>query len=133
MTPRSSRTVRADAKDAALRRARAIDFWQSAEDLSELGGDPNSMASLYILAGIAASDAICASKLGEHSIGENHADALAVLRRADPSLVASLQRLLSRKTEAGYGGAAVSTQRLAELRRAAERLVQAAQFVPPGR
>ena len=92
----------------------------------DLDGDGNSIVSLYVLAGVAASDAICGARLGEYAQGENHADALAVLKRADPTLVASLQRLLSRKTEWAYGGAGVSASRIESARTAATRLVEAA-------
>ena len=112
MTPRGGRLIPGTATIARERRARAIEFWQSAEDLHDLDADGNSIVSLYILAGIAASDAICGARLGEYAQGENHADALAVLKRADPTLVASLQRLLSRKTEWAYGGAGISASRI---------------------
>lgn len=126
MSPRPGRVLRATAEITRERRTRAIEFWQSAEDLRDLDGDGNSIVSLYVLAGVAASDAICGARLGEYAQGENHADALAVLKRADPTLVASLQRLLSRKTEWPYGGAGVSASRIESARAAATRLVEAA-------
>lgn len=129
MTPRKIRLASAAPGEKTARRARAIEFWRSAEDLAHLDGDGNSIVSLYVLAGIAASDAICCAKLGEYSQSENHADALAVLKRASPELTGSLQRLLSRKTEWAYGGAAVSSSRVAEARAAASRLVEAARLV----
>jgi len=129
VTPRSNRFATGTAAVKADRRARAIEFWRSAEDLFELDGDGNSIVSLYVLAGIAASDALCCAKVGQYSQSENHADALAVLRRAAPELTASLQRLLSRKTEWAYGGSAVSASRIAEARAAATKLVDAARLV----
>lgn len=121
MSPRPGRVLRATAEITRERRTRAIEFWQSAEDLRDLDGDGNSIVSLYVLAGVAASDAICGARLGEYAQGENHADALAVLKRADPT-----QRLLSRKTEWAYGGAGVSASRIESARAAATRLVEAA-------
>lgn len=131
MTPRGGRVLRATAETTRERRRRAIEFWRSAEDLRDLDGDGNSIVSLYVFAGIAASDAICGARLGEYAHGENHADALAVLKRADPTLVASLQRLLSRKTEWAYGGAGVSASRIETARTAATKLVEAARLVTP--
>jgi hypothetical protein len=113
--------LHASAEITRERRTRAIEFWQSAEDLRDLDGDGNSIVSLYVLAGVAASDAICGARLGEYAQGENHADALAVLKRADPT-----QRLLSRKTEWAYGGAGVSASRIESARAAATRLVETA-------
>lgn len=123
--------LRATAETTRERRTRAIEFWQSAEDLREFDGDGNSIVSLFVLAGIAASDAICGARLGEYAQGESHADALAVLKRADPTLVASLQRLLSRKTEWAYGGAGVSAARIETARAAATKLVEAARLIAP--
>ncbi|RQP12010.1 MAG: hypothetical protein EAS51_03970 [Microbacteriaceae bacterium] len=131
MNPRGGRVVRATAEIVRERRTRALEFWQSAENLHELDGDGNSIVSLYVLAGIAASDAICGARLGEYAQGESHADALAMLKRAEPTLVASLQRLLSRKTEWAYGGAGVSASRVETARAAATKLVEAAKLIAP--
>ncbi len=123
------RLVAATPEARRERRERALEFWRSAEDLRALDGDGNSIVSLYVLAGVAAADAICCARLGEYSQGENHSDALGVLRRAAPDLTPSLQRLLSRKTEWAYGGATVSGARLEAARVAATRLVEAARLV----
>lgn len=62
-------------------------------------------ASLAVLAGIAASDAICGSVLGAHPQGRDHNEAVDVLssiRTAKPAAVA-LGRLLAQKGNAHYG------------------------------
>lgn len=129
MTPRSSGTVPGDTSILARRRDLALEHWDAAEDLALNENGSSSILSLYILAGVAASDAICCAKLGEYSKSPNHADAVAVLRRADPRLTTSLQRLLSHKTEANYGVERLSTTRVAEARAAASRLVEAARLL----
>lgn len=129
MTPRTSTTVAGDAKIAAHRRRLALEHWDAAEDLALNGNGANSIVSLYIFAGIAASDAICCARLGEYSRSSNHADAVAVLRRADRRLAPSLQRLLTLKAEANYGVESLSTTRVADARTATSRLVEAARLL----
>lgn len=57
-----------------------------------------------MLAAIAATDAICGLKLGLHSRGQGHVQALALLERVDvPSvLVTKLRRVLNEKDAAHY-------------------------------
>lgn len=129
MTPRRSGASPGDASVAAHRRRLALEHWAAAEDLALNENGASSIVSLYILAGIAAADAICCAKLGEYSRSQNHADAVAVLRRADPGLAPSLQRLLTRKTEANYGIEPLSATRVNESRSAASRLVEAARLL----
>lgn len=52
--------------------------------------------------GIAAADAICAARLGEHARGENHDEAVALLSTVDKAAAAHLRALLGMKTLAGY-------------------------------
>jgi hypothetical protein len=75
---------------------------------------PGVAAGLAVLAGIAASDAICAIRLGQIHRGENHRDAALLLREAVPDgrkLGEALKKLLDRKDEAHYGLTVVSTRR----------------------
>ena len=74
-----------------------------ADDRSEM---PGVAAGLAVLAGIAASDAICARRLGEIHRGESHRDAGQLLRSATPDgqrLASTLLKLLDIKDEAHYG------------------------------
>lgn len=78
------RTVRADEQVRRGRLAKARQFSRVAEYAQLLSDEGDTVAdavvTLYIHAGIAASDAICARALGEHAKGENHADAVSLLR-----------------------------------------------------
>lgn len=67
---------------------------------------PGVAAGLAVLAGIAASDAICARRLQVIHRGDDHRAAAALLRQATPDgkrLAATFQRLLDLKDEAHYG------------------------------
>lgn len=127
MTPKKAPVAPCSPAERSGRLQQALGFWQSAEDLRELDDDQrNSIVSLYVLAGIAASDAICCARLGERSSSDNHSDATALLKRAAPQLVAPLQRLLSGKSAAAYGATAASVHRQAEARSAALKLIDGA-------
>src|SRR5215475_6506606 len=66
----------------------------------------NVAAGLAVLAGIAASDAICCARLRSVHRGKNHRDAADLLRQATPDgpeLARTLLRLLDLKDEAHYG------------------------------
>ena len=67
-----------------------------------------------VLAGIAASDAICCARLGCRYRGEDHRGATELLKTATPDgdrLAASLARLLDMKDEAHYGVMSVSARK----------------------
>jgi hypothetical protein len=86
----------------------------------------DAYVTLLVHAGIAASDVICCARLGEHSMGENHAEAVKLLASAvDNKLAGALDALLSVKTKAGYSESAVSGNDLTKAERAAERLIVA--------
>lgn len=75
---------------------------------------PGVAAGLAVLAGIAASDAICARRLGQIHRGEDHRAAGELLRQATPDgarLAATFRRLIDIKDEAHYGLTIVSVQR----------------------
>lgn len=101
-------------------------------EMADLHADSSSAAerkvsgSNAILAGIAASDAICGLTLGERSSGEDHVQAVALLRRAThPATKAanSLKRLLTQKTPVQYGVQSVSAADSAQLARWARDVV----------
>jgi hypothetical protein len=74
-----------------------------ADDRSEM---PGVAAGLSVLAGIAASDAICAHRLGKIHRGESHREARDLLRGATADgkrLSDTLAKLLDIKDEAHYG------------------------------
>jgi hypothetical protein len=79
--------------------------------LGEGGEILNVSASLAVLGGIAASDAICARRLGKISRGEDHRAAAQLLQEAVPDgakLAADFLRLIDLKSGAQYGVLVVS-------------------------
>lgn len=92
-------------------------------------------AALAVLAGIAASDAATCQRLGERSRGQDHRDAIELLRTVVPGgdeLARDLDRLLDVKDNAQYGVLGVSDS---DARRAvnwARRLVAGARAIVDG-
>jgi hypothetical protein len=82
---------------------------------AEVGGAWGTVAAgNAVLAGIAASDAICCLRLGERSRGENHQEAVGLLARATPDgaqVAQALERLLGIKDQSHYGVELVSSTR----------------------
>lgn len=76
---------------AAILRGRlrkANGFFQAAQDVSALddsGEAHDAVVTLYVHAGIAAADVICCARLGKHSSGDNHAEAIALLETVSRS------------------------------------------------
>lgn len=98
----------------------------AAEDQEEVG---DALVTLCVQAGIAAADAICCRALGEHVQGEDHAQAIDLLRRAGsdgPELASSLAALLGMKTRASYDAIPVSGEQRTRAHRRAKQLVDAA-------
>ena len=130
----SPRTRNCDGATARERLKAAESYFQAAGLIEEWNdGDdryrPNSMISNYVLAGIAASDAICSFALGEHSQGDDHRAAIRLVEKVTPGgrdLSRALGALLALKTEAGYGARPLTGEQAKKARRSAETLVQAA-------
>lgn len=104
-------------------------------DVAELvGSDPDEVASpgvaaaLAVLAGIAASDAACCATLGRRSRGQDHREALDLVRQVagGARMAQDLRRLLDIKDGAQYGMVFVSHQRATTAVKQARRLVEAA-------
>lgn len=102
-------------REAVTRQQHAHAFIDAADLVLELGRD----------AGIAAGDAVCGATLGKRAAGENHNEAVALLRLSEPGkpLAASLSRLLGSKTDAQYAPALLTEGRARDLLKAARRLV----------
>jgi hypothetical protein len=98
-------------------------------------GDPalgSVVASLAILAGIAAADAACCSALGRRSRGDDHHDAEGLLRDVMPGgqeAAIALRRLIERKDKAQYGMVHPSADDVKVAVRQAVRLLAFAQSV----
>lgn len=124
------RVVRADENVRRGRLAKAKQFMRVAEDAEELDegdGVADAAVTLYVHAGIAAADALCARALGLHAHGQDHQNAITLLASVDKDAAADLRVLLAMKTRAGYGYDPISAERLARAQRAARSLVQRAQ------
>jgi hypothetical protein len=84
---------------------KAEQFLRAAEIISESIED-SQLADAYITlcvhAGIAASDSICCSRLGEHSVGSDHRSAVAFLAQIDEVSSIHLKALLDMKGHSGY-------------------------------
>lgn len=131
MTPKKDevRTVFADKQARIGRLVKAKQFLQVADDACELAEDQevsDAAVTLYVHAGIAAADAICARALGKYARGENHQQAIQLLAAVNKEASNQLKVLLAMKTRAGYGHDPVSGQDLLRAARAARSLVDAA-------
>lgn len=128
------RTQRCTAATIAGRLARAVEFFESAEDERQQHPQrANAWVTHYVLAGIAAADVICCRALGRHAQGDNHAESLALLRSVQPDgveLASALAVLLGMKTKAGYGQEPVTADDKARAPRRARQLVDAARERP---
>lgn len=126
--------MRTAACPPATRRGRlgkANEFLDAAETLAASSGESagaDAIVTLLVHAGIAASDAICCRRLGQHAQGDSHRDAVALLAKADPKLSKHLSTLLSLKTKSGYSHNHVTAAETKQARRAAQALVEAARL-----
>jgi hypothetical protein len=117
----------------AIRQGRLDKAKQFAEAAELMEGEPglkDAYVSNCVLAGIAAADVICCARLGEHAVGENHQEAIALLERADRSLAKDLSVLLKMKTSAAYSDVPSNVKAHARAGRAMKRLVDAAILEP---
>jgi hypothetical protein len=124
------RTKPCDQAVTAGRKKKAREFYDQARNLRELneGETGDAFVTLCVHAGIAAADALCCHHLGEHYKGENHAEAVTLLKQVQPDgddLGRALHTLLSLKTRAGYGHEPATTDMIKKAQRAAEKLLSA--------
>ncbi|HRC18809.1 MAG: hypothetical protein IPJ15_08080 [Actinomycetales bacterium] len=122
------RSRRGTSSDARGRRIIAARYLEVAElAASEEGpGANNVVVGIAVLAGIAASDAICLAATGSRYAGEDHAEAASVLGRTDAALGRELAKLVRLKPAAHYGSAFISDDDRVRALRAATTLVDAA-------
>ncbi|QYB00722.1 hypothetical protein I1A62_03285 (plasmid) [Rhodococcus sp. USK10] len=112
---------------------KAEQFFHLAEIGRDFADEPDgvddAVVTLWVHAGIAASDVICCARLGKHAQGEDHKDAVTLLGSVDPATAKHLSVLLGLKTRSGYTDTPTSTEsKRAE--RAAEALIEAARRAP---
>jgi len=103
--------------------AQAQEFLAAADLVGDIA---DAHVTLCVHAGIAASDVICCIALGEHAQGENHSQAIALLKTADKAAARHLSTLLALKTKSGYSRTAMTTAERTRAGRAAGALLEAA-------
>lgn len=129
----ATRKRQCDERTAAGRLRKAEQFLNTAEALRDLADEEadvgDALVTLCILAGIAASDAICCRSLGYFVQGEDHNQAIAELSKTSPqgkNLSSDLRALLQMKNRAEYEARPVSADQRKRAWRRAESLVEAA-------
>jgi len=111
-------------------------FLDAAGLIAELADEQSEIAdvcvTLYVNAGVAASDVICCARLGQRPHGEDHNEAVELLRKADTRSAKQLQLLLAMKAKAAYSHARATPEEARRAARAAEALVETARRVSAG-
>lgn len=114
--------------DVRARREAAHKFLEVAGlvPLDEDASYPAVAGSLAVLAGIAASDAICGHVIKERPRGQDHGQAATVLARVRDGArsAAALERLLADKDASQYGTTYLSRERAEQMLRRAALVVE---------
>lgn len=132
MSPKRLTTRPADQGQSRARRKIAQKYLEVADLVAdEDGAAINVCVGLAVLAGIAASDAICGAATGERSAGQDHAAAAELLQRVDSALGARLRQLVALKPSSHYGERLLSAEDRAAALRSARLLVDAAALRAP--
>lgn len=124
MSPKK-RTTHAEQSSVAVGRRRIAEKYLEVAQLvaDEEGATINVSVGLAVLAGIAASDAICISARGERYSGQDHAGAADVLSLVDRQLAGKLRALVALKPASHYGENLLSVTKRTKALRDAEALV----------
>ncbi len=129
----AGRTHRCTQATRSGRLEKATQFADAADIIEAfVNGDDLSDAYITVCvhAGIAAADVVCCARLGEHARGDNHDEAITLLRTADRELAGDLSTLLGMKTFAGYSAIKSTAAKRKRAGRAMRRLVDAARAEP---
>ena len=103
------------------------------EELLDEGEDVvDAYVTLCVHSGIASSDVICGTRLGEYPAGEKHEDAVAMLATIDRSSSNYLKTLLQLKSRAAYSAESVSHDRALAAGRAMDNLLSRATTIRTG-
>lgn len=127
----AGRTTRCTRREAQARLRQASQYVEVATLVLDDGEFYGVAASLAVLAGIAAADAACCARLGEHHRGQDHKGAVALLRTVEPGgqqLSNDLKRRLDRKDDAHYGFLSVSSTEERDMVEWARRMVERARL-----
>jgi hypothetical protein len=130
MSPRkTNRTQPCTKAQAAARLRQAKKHLEVAELVAgeaSSSGSANAATSSAVLAGIAASDAVCCHALGKRSRSEDHRDAVELLNQVTsggPQAANDLSLLLGLKDESQYGFGDIAATKLRRALRRASSLV----------
>ena len=134
MAPKSGRTQICDQKTRAGRLSKAKQFSDAADLIESISDGAIDVEDAYITmcvhAGIAAADVICCARLGEHSRGDDHDDAVRLLAQVDGTMARHLGTLLQMKTRSAYSAQPSSPADRKRASRAAVALVELASTLP---
>ena len=132
---KEGRTQTCGVTEARVRAAQARKFLETAELILDVDDDlatPGVAAALAVLAGIAASDALCCRSLGRRARGQDHREAIGLLAQVEPNgkaLSRALARLLDIKDGSQYGLVFLGTARAKTAVKSAVALTEAAEEV----
>ena len=116
------RTRRCDAGERAGRMTKGEQFTEAFEIVDawveQEGELADACVTLAIHAGIAFADVICCARLGKYAIGDDHNEAVALLKTVDPTAANHLATLLAMKTLAAYSHQGVTRALLVKAKRA---------------
>ena len=127
MSPKKLSTRPATRAEAVGRRRIAEKYLELAEVAAADGGEAINVAiGVAVLAGIAASDAICIAAIGERYSGQDHAAGAELLGRVDAGLGGRLRDLAELKGKSHYGQSLLSGRDRDRAMRAARSLVEGA-------
>lgn len=132
ISPREGRTSACTPAEAATLRDKARKFVEVADLLieEEEGASISASAAVSVLGAIAASDAICGRRLGRRSKGQDHNDAIQLLKQVEPGgekLANALARVLAVKNASQYGTKFIDRPRAQGVLRQAHQLLDAAE------
>lgn len=128
MSPKDLPTRPADRAHARSRLRISRKYLEVAEIAATEDGEAINVAvGLAVLAGIAASDAICIRGIGVRYSGSDHAAAADLLARIDAALGERLRVLVALKPSSHYGDDLLTTRDRVRALRAAHILIDAAQ------
>jgi len=130
VTKRGGRTQPCDRTHARTRldhAEKSLEVAELAAAEKEIPASRSVAAALAVLSGIACADAACCAALGRRSRGEDHREAVALLRQIVPGgdrAATALTELLDLKDTAQYGLIPITQRELTVALRRAKRLAE---------
>lgn len=126
MNPRERTMTSSEVKTRASHARAYFMVAELVHDDRSIESGTNLVGALAVLAGIAASDAICGHTIGRRAGGDAHDEAIRLLKGATPPnsrASTHLARLLGSKTDTQYSPMIVSGKKAAELLASARKLI----------